>query len=712
MWFNVSISSKVTIGDLRQTTKIWYITRVKNALLCSDDLPLFGSITPEDIEPAIDHLLQTNQTIISNLPESATEIGWETVQCVEAMHHRLQCIWSPVAHLHAVTDHQALREAYNVCVLKLSEYAAALGHNKKLYQVYRAVAESDEYVTLDDAQKKIISNALRDFKLAGFDLDQDAQQEFRDIKRQLSRLETRFEENLLDATQGWSRHITDEHTLAGLPESVRTLAQQTAEDRGCPGWILTLDTPCYVPIMRYADNAALREVMYTAYITRASDQGPHAGRWDNSEIMSEILSLRRRQSELLGYPSYAHYSLATKMAETPDDVLAFLNDLAACFKEKATQEFVELQSFVRTEFGVTQLYAWDIEYYSEKLRHKKHALSQEDLRPYFPVPQVMRGMFAIVNRLYGIDVRPRQHVKVWHNDVCFFDVFDGAGVCRGSFYLDLYARSGKRDGAWVDECQARIRSGTGVRRPVAYITCNFSPPVGDHPSQLTHDEVITLFHEFGHALHHILTLVDHPGVAGINGVPWDAVELPSQLMENWCWQRQALDLIARHYRAHDPIDDCLFDKMVAAKNFQIGMRTLRQLEFALFDFHLHLATTDQSSDQIQALLDELRRRIAVVSPPDYSRFQHSFSHIFAGGYAAGYYSYQWAEVLSADAFSKFEENSVLDPKVGKQFLHTFLEQGGVKDPLELFIHFRGRKPSIHALLAQSGVTARIGGGRI
>jgi oligopeptidase A len=465
-----------------------------------------------------------------------------------------------------------------------------------------------------------------------------------------------------------------------------------------------------MPVMQYADNSALREQMYIAYITRASDQGKaasgsDAGQWDNSEIMNQILDLRYRQARLLGYASYAHYSLARKMANDTDEVLDFLNDLASRSKAMAEQELKALQEFAKSEFDLQPLEAWDMAYYAEKLRQHKYALSQEELRPYFPAPQVLDGLFTIVNRLYGIDVKEREAVEAWHKDVRFFDIFDSTGSLRGGFYIDLYARSGKRGGAWMDECIVRKKFSSDTQAPIAYITCNFTPPLGDDPALLTHDEVITLFHEFGHGLHHMLTLVDYPSVSGINGVPWDAVELPSQFMENWCWEREALDLIAKHYKTGDLISDDIFQKMLAARNFQTGMHMVRQLELSLFDFRLHLEYDSKSPLNIQSLLDDVRQQVAVVRPPDYNRFQHSFSHIFAGGYAAGYYSYKWAEVLSADAFSKFEEDGIFNKDTGNEFLHSILEQGGVKEPMEMFINFRGRKPSIDALLKHSGINA-------
>lgn len=678
---------------------------MNNPLLYTDGLPLFSSITPTQIEPAIDHMLKKNRSKIQALLQSNEPVSWgNTLQPVEDLDDQLNRAWSPACHLHSVVDNDELREAYNACLPKLSDYATEMGQNKDLYLAYKSVFESDEFALLDDAQRKIIENALREFRLSGIELDEDKQQEYKDIKKELSRLQTRFEENLLDATHAWTKHVTDKKSLNGLPESALAQAKQKSLNEDKQGWIFTLDFPSYMPVMQYADDVALRKEMYTAYITRASDLGPNAGQWDNSELMNEILALRHRQAQLLGYESYAHYSLVRKMANDINEVLDFLNDLASRSKKMAKQELKALQEFAKSEFGLSKLQAWDMAYYAEKFRQHKYALSQEELRPYFPAPQVIDGLFTIVTRLYGIDVKEREHVETWHEDVRFFDIFDNTGSLRGGFYLDLYTRTGKRGGAWMDECIVRKRSASDVQIPIAYITCNFTPPIGNDPALLTHDEVITLFHEFGHGLHHMLTLVDYPSVSGINGVPWDAVELPSQFMENWCWEREALDLIGRHHQTGKLISDDIFEKMIAARNFQTGMQMVRQLEFSLFDFRLHLEYDSKTPVDVQSLLDDVRRQVAVVVAPEFNRFQHSFSHIFASGYAAGYYSYKWAEVLSADAYSKFEEDGIFNKHTGNEFLHSILEQGGVKEPMEMFINFRGREPNIDALLKHSGIT--------
>ena len=460
-----------------------------------------------------------------------------------------------------------------------------------------------------------------------------------------------------------------------------------------------------MPVMSYADNRDLREEMYTAFATKASDQGPNAGKWDNTEVMADILKLRHELANLLGFANHAERSLATKMAQTPEQVLAFLNDLAARSKPIAEKEFAELKAYAKETAEMEDLQAWDVTYFAEKLRQQRYSISQEELKPYFPEDKVVSGLFAVVNRLYGLEISEQKDIDSWHKDVRFFEIHDADGELRGQFYLDLYARQHKRGGAWMDECLVRRKTAKGIQTPVAFLTCNFSEPVGDKPALFTHDEVTTLFHEFGHGLHHMLTKVDYAGVSGINGVAWDAVELPSQFMENWCWEREALDLISGHYESGEKLPDDLYQKMIAARNFQSAMMMLRQLEFSLFDFRLHLEFEPDDGNQVDKILAEVREQVAVVKPPKFNRFAHSFGHIFAGGYAAGYYSYKWAEVLSADAFSKFEENGIFDRKPGLEFLSNILEQGGSKEPMELFIAFRGREPEIDALLRHSGIAA-------
>ena len=678
-----------------------------NPLLQFTGLPPFQQIKPEYIEPAINQLLAENRALVERLLRENEHYTWDNlIQPLEEADDRLSRAWSPVSHMNSVVNSDALREAYNACLPKLSEYGTEMGQNEHLYEAYKSIHDMPEFQHLDQAQKKTIENSLRDFHLSGVDLPPEKKERFKAIQQQLSKLTTKYEENLLDATHAWTRHISDEQQLSGLPDYARAMARQSAEQKGLDGWLFSLEFPSYYAIMTYADDRALREEMYQAYVTRASEQGPNAGKWDNSAIMEEILALRHELAQLLGFQSYAERSLATKMAESPGQVFGFLDDLAKRSKPVADKELEELRQFAEQQHGHEQLAAWDLAYYSEKQRQHDFDISQEELKPYFPEDKVITGMFEVVKRLYGLSITQVDHVETWHPAVRFYEIRDNDGQLRGQFYLDLYVRDKKRGGAWMDDCSGRMRKANGeLQYPVAYLTCNLTPPVGGDPALFTHDEVITLFHEFGHGLHHMLTQVDHIGVSGINGVAWDAVELPSQFMENWCWEREALNVIAGHYKTGAPLPDALYQKMYAAKNFQAGMQMVRQLEFSIFDFRLHHEYDPAKGSHIQKTLDEVRQQVAVITPPDYNRFQNGFSHIFAGGYAAGYYSYKWAEVLSADAFAKFEEQGIFDPETGQAFLHNVLEQGGTREPIELFVKFRGREPTIDALLRHSGITA-------
>jgi oligopeptidase A len=604
-----------------------------------------------------------------------------------------------------VVNSDELRDAYNACLPKLSAYSTEMGQNEALFKAYRYIADSDEFATLDTAQQKIIRNALRDFKLSGIDLDNEKKQRYKDISQELSALASNYEENLLDATNAWSKLIRDEQDLAGLPESALAQAKQTAESHNETGWMITLQFPSYISVMTYADNRELRREHYEAFATRASDLGPHAEQWDNSENMEKILALRHEKARLLGFNNYAELSLATKMAEKPDDVTHFLEDLADRSWRHARKDLAELREFAKQHYGINDLQSWDMAYFSEKMRSHFYQLSQEEVKTYFPITRVLPGLFAIVEKLYGLQIAEITDFDSWHPDVRFFRIHDQTDQLRGQFYLDLYARAKKRGGAWMDDCVSRKRFDDTLQTPVAYLTCNFTPPIGDTPALLTHDEVTTLFHEFGHGLHHMLTQVDHLGVSGINGVEWDAVELPSQFMENWCWEKEAMALMSGHYQTDEKLPDALFDKMIAAKNFQAGMIMVRQLEFSLFDFRIHRDYDPEKGGRIYEILEQVREQVAVVRPPKFNRFAHSFSHIFAGGYGAGYYSYKWAEVLSSDAFSLFEEKGIFDQETGKAFLTNILEKGGSQNAMELFINFRGRKPTIDALLRHNGIAA-------
>jgi oligopeptidase A len=625
------------------------------------------------------------------------------VEPIELWEDRLERAWSPVSHLNSVMNSEALREAYNACLPKLSDYGTEMGQNERLYAAYKALAEDAD--ALEPDQRKVLENALLDFHLSGVDLPAEKKARFKAISQELSALTSKYSDNVLDATNAWSKRIDDVAALAGLPDSAVELAAHTAEQRGGSGWLLTLDYPSFFPVMTYADNAALREELYRAYQTRASDQGPHAGTYDNTDNMARILDLRHEQARLLGFANYAERSLARKMARTTDEVLTFLHDLAARSKLQAQRELDELSEFAAREYDKQELFPWDIAYYSEKLRQHRYNITQEELKPYLPVTRVIRGMFEVVGRLYGVTFHEVEGIDAWHPDVRFYEIRDHDGGLRGQFYFDLYARPNKRGGAWMADCQSRLKTEAIEQIPVAYMTCNFTPPVGDKPVLLTHNEVETLFHEFGHGLHHMLTRVDYSAISGINGVAWDAVELPSQFMENYCWEREALDLFAAHYESGERIPDELYDRMIAAKNFQSGMLMVRQLEFALFDFRIHREYDPSRGARIYQILDEVRREVAVIQPPEWNRFAHSFTHIFAGGYAAGYYSYKWAEVLSADAFSLFEERGIFDQATGQSFLENILERGGSADAMELFVAFRGREPSVDPLLRHSGIAA-------
>ncbi len=677
-----------------------------NPLLNFSGLPQFGKVRAEHVQPALDHILKENRAQLEELCTEDNNYTWETfVQSIEDMQERLSRMWSPVSHLNAVKNNESLRKVYNEGLPRISEYFTELGQDERTYRVYKQIAAGSEFDHLNQAQKKIIENGLRDFRLSGAELGDKEKQRFKEVQQQLTRLSSRFQENVLDATQAWELVLTDENDVAGLPETARSLAQQAAADNDKIDYKFTLDAPSYIAFMTYADNRDLRSQMYEAFVTRASDQGPHTGRWDNTEIITETLKLRLEAAKLLGFANHAQYSLQTKMVSSVDQVLHFLRDLAVRAKPAATQELQDLREFANEHYGVEHLEPWDVAYFSEKLREHRFDFSQEDLRAYFPVDRVIAGVFAVIERLYGLNVKRVSEIDAWHPDVRFYDIYDAEGELRGRFYMDLYARANKRGGAWMDSCISRKRVGSKVQTPVAFITCNSAPPIGDRPALFSHEEVITLFHEFGHGLHHMLTRVDYIGVAGINGVAWDAVELPSQFMENWCWDREALSLISGHYETGEKLPEELYAKLAGAKNFQAAMHMVRQLEFALFDIRLHSSYDPNGQQSVQALLDEVRQEVAVVIPPDYNRFQNSFAHIFAGGYAAGYYSYKWAEVLSADAFSRFEQNGIFDRKTGLEFLHNVLEQGGSREPMELFVAFRGREPEIDALLRHSGLAS-------
>jgi oligopeptidase A len=677
-----------------------------NPLQDLSGLPRFSQIKPEHIQPAILQAIDKCKAKINELLSQSTFTWDNLVAPIEEVEDQLSKRWSPVSHMNSVVSNDELREAHDGCLPALSEFSTWVGQNSDLYNAYVQIQQSEQFKTLSQAQQKVIDHAIRDFQLSGVALDGDKKDRYAQIQSRLSDLGSTFSNNLMDATLGWQKHITDEGLLAGLPESALAAAAQAAQSKELDGWLFTLDIPSYLPVMTYADSRDLREEMYRAYCTRASEQGPNAGQWDNTDIINETLSLRQEEAKLLDFANYADYSLASKMANSTEQVNGFLHDLAKRSKSQAQQDMAELRAYAQEHFAQNELQAWDIAYYAEKLKEQTYKISDEQLRPYFPKPTVLKGLFEVVSRLYGLTISEQQNVDTWHPDVSYFSITDSQGVLRGSFYLDLYARAKKRGGAWMDVCHSRrIKADGSLQTPVAYLVCNFTAPIGNKPALFTHDEVVTLFHEFGHGVHHMLTKIDVSGVSGISGVAWDAVELPSQFLENWCWQPEALSFISGHYETAEPLPQVLLDNMLAARNFQSAMQMVRQLELSLFDFNLHEQFVDAQQTPVQSVLDKVRSEVAVNVPPSFNRFQNSFGHIFAGGYAAGYYSYKWAEVLSSDAFSRFEEEGIFNAKTGGDFLTHILEMGGSKEPMELFVAFRGREPQVDALLRHSGIAA-------
>ena len=672
-----------------------------NPLLDFSGLPRFTEIRTEHIAPAIGQLLGENRALIECLLTGPSAATWDNfVQPLTDANERLSRAWGQVGHLNAVMNNPELREVYNATLPKITQYYAELGQNLALFGKFKALRNSPEFAGLSAARKKIIENDLRDFRLGGAELPEDKKARYLEIQERMAELSSRFSDNLLDATNDYTLLIENKGELSGLPDDVLQAAQEAANLAEKTGWLFTLKAPSYGPVMQYADNSALREEMYRANGTRASEFGKPE--WDNTPLMDEIVKLRGEEASLLGFSSYGDLSLASKMADSPQQVIEFMRELAQRALPFAEKDLAELREFARVELGLQELQAWDISYASEKLREKRYAFSEQEVKQYFPEDAVLPGMFKLVETLYGLAVRPSQ-VPVWHETVRFFDIRDAQGQLVGQFYLDMYARNSKRGGAWMDDAITRRRTASGIQTPVAYLNCNFSAPVGGKPAVFTHDEVITLFHEFGHGLHYLLTEVEDLGVSGISGVEWDAVELPSQFMENFCWEWGVLQDMTRHADSGEKLPRALFDKMLAAKNFQSGLQTLRQIEFSLFDMLMHSNFEAGGAKSILQLLDEVRAEVAVLIPPAFHRFPHSFSHIFAGGYAAGYYSYKWAEVLSADAYSLFEENGVLNPDLGARFRSEILEVGGSREAMRSFAAFRGREPSIDALLRHNGL---------
>jgi oligopeptidase A len=720
-----------------------------NPLLDFSGLPRFEAFKPEYVTPAVDELLAANRACVERLaadprapanreqgsrlrdatvresgaalsnagvasvsgvtspegapvPPSDGVPTWDDfVAPLEDANEKLHRAWGQVGHLNAVMNSPELREVYNANLPKVTQYYTELGQHQGLFEKFKQLKTAPGFARLNRAQRAIVEHELRDFRLGGAELPADKKARFLAIREKLSALSSRFSDNLLDATNAFAHYVGSETGLMGIPADVVQTAREAAQQDGNPGWKFTLHAPSYVPVMQYADDRALRELMYRAYSTRAAEfDHPE---WDNTQLITEIVALRRELAQLLGFANFAEYSLEPKMATSPQQVLQFLNELAAKAKPCAEHDLAELKAFAREELKLADLEAWDIAYASEKLRIARYAFSEQEVKQYFPESSVLPGMFRLIETLYGLTIEP-DIANGWHPDVRFFSIRDRNSELIGQFYLDLYARPSKRGGAWMDDAITRRRVTSGIRTPVAYLTCNFAAPVGGKPALFTHDEVITLFHEFGHGLHHLLTRIDELGVSGINGVEWDAVELPSQFMENFCWEWEVLEPMSLHAESGNRLPKALFDKMLAAKNFQSGMQTVRQLEFALFDMHLHYDFDVRSERSVLELLDDVRRQVAVIFPPVFNRFTHSFSHVFAGGYAAGYYSYKWAEVLSADVYSMFEERGVLDPATGGRFRDEILAVGGSRPALESFVAFRGREPKIDALLRHSGMS--------
>ena len=667
-------------------------------------LPDFSSIDPAGLAARLDTQLTHNHQVIEQLLTNKTGLNYsQLVPTLEQLGDEVDRLWGPLSHLHGVANNDDVRAAFDECLPKLTAYATQMGQNKALYLAFVGLLESNEFTQLSQPQQQFVRLQIQDFKLVGVALNPQEQSEYGQLKQKMAELSTQFSNQLMDATQAWSKHIIDSEDLLGMPLSALQQAQESAKAKSLDGYLLKLDFSCYHGVMTFAEHRSLRQEMYQAFNTRASDQGPYGGQFDNTQVMEDLIALRHKMACLVGFDHYADYSVATKMAESGRAVETFLLDLANGCKPQAQADMQQLAQFVATQGGPNPLAAWDIAYYSEKLRQDRYDLSQEELKPYFALTNVQAGLFEVVNRIYGIQVTPCQGVSTWHEDVGFYQVAHG-GKEIGYFYFDLYARDQKRGGAWMDECRNRQFKANGqLQLPVAYLVCNFAPPVGDKPALLTHGEVTTLFHEFGHGLHHMMTNIDVAGVAGINGVAWDAVELPSQLLENWCWEEESLRLFAKHYQTEAALPEVMLQKMLAAKNFQAGMFVMRQLEFALFDLKLHMNFDPDAPQTVQSVLDAVREEVAVIKAPEWNRFQHGFAHIFSGGYASGYYSYLWAEVLAADVFSRFKDEGVFNQNTGAALWKDITGQGGSRDAMALFTQFMGREPSVNALMRNKGL---------
>ena len=668
-------------------------------------LPQFNLIDLKQIEAKLKQHIANHKNKLTNLLKQSHFTWKNLLEPLEDMNNQLDQFWSPIQHLHGVKESELLRKVFHKCLPLLTDYHTFLLQNERLYGALESIVHGQTYAQLNKAQQKIIENEIRDFKLLGVHLPLEKKQRMAELQKELSNATTIFSDHVLDATGNWKLPLTSIEDTAGLPPQALKAAEETAKTQNLPGWLITLEYPSYSAAIKYLNNRTLRKKIYEAYVTRASDQGPDTGKWDNTPIIDKILSLRHEIATLVGYQNYADYSLATKMAKSSNEVLVFLNDLLMRSRPFAEKEINELRNFAKKTDGIEILEPWDTAYYSEKLQAAKFHFTQEELRPYFPLARVLSGLFQLVKQLFGLEIKEEKNIDIWNPLVQFFSIYDKEKELRGGLYIDLYARTHKRDGAWMDDCINRRRLPNGqIQYPVAFLTCNFMRPLENQPALLTHDDVLTLFHEFGHCLHHLLTKVDYASISGLNGVPWDAVEFPSQFMELWCWDKRVLNSLSEHYQTHKPLPETLFQQLLKTKHFQAGLQMLRQLEFALFDFRLHAEYHSDYPRSPLDLLSEIRQKTSFLPTPDFYRFPQSFSHIFGGGYAAGYYSYKWAEVLSCDAFSLFEEKGLFQADTGHAFLHHILEVGGVPEPIEAFKAFRGRAPKIDALLTQSGLS--------
>jgi oligopeptidase A len=670
---------------------------MSTANVSGTELPAFDRIRAAEVETTIRELLQRHRSEVASLEAQPNPTFENTVLPLEQLAHRLSRTWSPIGHLNGVLNSEELRASYNACLPLLSNYWTDLAQSEPLYRAYSAIA-ANESGKLAPAQRRVIERALEDFRLAGVGLPADRKARYKEVVQELAQLGAKFEENVLDSMNSWTRHVTDAAELAGINPVIVEQARVRAAEKGLAGWLFALEQPTYVAVITDADSEALRRDFYEAWSTRASDQGPSAGKYDNTAVMDRILALRHEAARLLDFPNYAAYALATRMAPSTQAVFDFLRQLARVARPAAQKEFAELEAFAGRPLN-----AWDVAYYAEKLQAKLFSITQEELRPYFPLPRVLEGLFSVAEKLFGVSIVERTGIPMYHPDARFFEVRDASGQARAGFYLDACARAKKRAGAWMDDCVGRKDFGSEHTVPVAYLVCNFLPASPGAPPLLTHDDVVTMFHEFGHGLHHMLTRVGYPSIAGINGVSWDAVELPSQFLENFAWRPEVLDTMARHFETGDPLPADKKSRLLGSRTFHAGLATVRQLEFALFDFRLHAEYDPGKGSRVAEILGEVRREVAVFEAPAWNRMPNNFGHIFAGGYAAGYYSYKWAEVLAADAFAAFEEQGVFDRKVAQRFLDAILSQGGSRKALDAFVEFRGRPPDVNALLRQQGL---------